>query len=235
MNRSQIRDKKFCGIHTWAESERPRERILLGGGQNLTDAELIALLLRSGTSGKDAISLSRELLAQFGGLRGLFSANQRELIRVKGLGPAKTSVFLAVKEISLRRLREELLSKVYVRDPRSVLDFFYASLRDQKREMFKVLFLDKGNRIVGEKTLFEGTVDETAVHPREVVRAALEMHATNLILVHNHPSGRTQPSGEDIEITKTLTEACRIIGVRVLDHIVIGDNQYFSFSEHSML
>jgi len=235
MNSIQSENKQYRGIQSWAESERPRERILLKGGQHLTDAELVALLLRNGTTGKDAISFSRELLKQFGGLRGLFSASHQELIRVKGLGPAKISIFLAVREISIRRLREELLSKIYVRDPKAVLDFFYSALRDQKREIFKVLFLNKGNRIIGEKTLFEGTVDETAVHPREVVKAALEIQATSLILVHNHPSGRIQPSSEDIEITRTLAEACGLVGVKILDHIVIGDNQYFSFSEHSML
>lgn len=222
-------------IKLWPESERPRERLLSSGSHVLTDAELLAILLGSGIRGKDAIQFSREILVTFGGLRGLFAVGPKAFLGVKGLGSAKACVLLAVREIARRQLREELLGRTYVRDPKTVLDYLYASLRDQKREIFKTLFLNKGNRIIEERTLFEGTVDETAVHPREVVKAALEAHATSLILVHNHPSGRIQPSREDMEITRKLESACELVSVKILDHIIIGDNQYFSFNEHQLL
>ncbi|MSR77706.1 MAG: JAB domain-containing protein [Candidatus Omnitrophica bacterium] len=222
-------------IKSWPEKERPRERIFNHGSGSLSDAELVALLLRSGMRGKDVISFSRELLQQRGGLRGLFSSEWKGLEQVKGLGPAKIAAILAVKEICIRQLREEMMGKNVIQDPQSVMQYLYTSMRDHKREVFKVLFLDKGNRVIDEQDLFEGTVDQTAVHPREVVKAALDHHATAVILVHNHPSGRTQPSMEDRAMTCKLQGACHAVGISILDHIIIGDNQCFSFSEHRLL
>jgi len=229
------RDSNLNGIKLWPKSERPRERLLSNGGLMLTDAELLAILLRNGIRGKDVIQFSRELLMRFGGFRGLFAIGVGELQGVKGLGDAKICTLIAMREISRRQLREELIGKTYVRDPKTVLDYLYASMRDQKKEIFKALFLNKANRIVEERTLFEGTVDETAVHPREVVKAAMDAHASSLILVHNHPSGRIQPSQEDVEITRKLEEACGLVSVKILDHIIIGDNRYFSFNEQQLL
>ena len=223
------------GIKSWPETERPRERLLQSGVSSLTDAELIAVLLRSGTRGKDAIQLARELLTGFGGLRGLLAREPRELRRLKGLGQAKIATLLAATEIARRKLREEIIGKNFIRDPQSVLDYLYASLRDRKKELFKVLFLNKANRIIGEQDLFEGTVDEAAIHPREVVKAALDHHATALMLIHNHPSGVARPSPEDREMTKKLLLACEAVSVRVQDHIIVGDNEYFSFNEHCLL
>lgn len=222
-------------VKTWPESERPRERLIQKGAGHLSDAELLAVLLRGGLPGKDVIQLSRELISAFGGWRGLLAAGPEALRRVKGLGTAKISAVLAVAEIARRHLREEVIGKSYLRDPQAVVDYLYGSLRDRKTEVFKVLFLNKSNRIVDEADLFHGTVDETAVHCREVVRAALERHATALILVHNHPSGRIQPSAEDREITEKLKAACGAVSVKVLDHVIVGDNQHFSFSEHNLL
>jgi DNA repair protein RadC len=179
--------------------------------------------------------MARELLVRYGGFRGLFSQDAAELQRVQGLGPAKAALLLAVTEIARRQLKEEILGKNFVHDPQSVLDYLYSCLRDRQRELFKVLFLNKANRIIAEKDLFEGTVDETAVHPREVVKAGLAYQATSLILVHNHPSGRIHPSQEDREITKRLEQACGSVSIKILDHIIIGDNQYFSFREHHLL
>ena len=222
-------------IKCWPQIERPRERLARHGPQALSDAELLAILLRNGIKNKDAVSFGRELLTGYGGLRGLLSLDYPELQKVKGLGPAKIAALLAATEIARRRLREEIIGKNFVRDPESVLNFFYSSMRDRKREVFKVIFLDKSNRIVDEEDLFEGTVDEAAIHPREVVKAALERHATALILVHNHPSGRIEPSPEDKEITRKLATACASVSVKVLDHIIIGDNQYFSFNERGLI
>src|SRR3989338_4548899 len=223
------------GIKSWPETERPRERLIKNGVSSLSDAELLAILLRSGIRGKDAITLARELLSRFGGLRGLLAVGWTELKQIKGLGQAKITAFLAASEIARRQLKQEVVGKTYVRDPQSVLDYLYSSLRDKKREVFKVLFLNKANRIVDEQDLFEGTVDETAIHPREVVKVALERHASALIFIHNHPSGRIEPSPEDREITQKLEAACTAVSVKVLDHIIVGDNQYFSFREHHLL
>ena len=223
------------GIKSWPESERPRERLIKNGVSSLSDAELLAILLRSGIQGKDAITFARELLSQFGGLRGLLGVGWNELKQIKGLGQAKIATFLAATEIARRQLKQELVGKNFVRDPQSILDYLYSSLRDKKREVFKVLFLNKANRITGEQDLFEGTVDETAIHPREVVKAALERQATALILIHNHPSGRVEPSLEDREITRKLEAACNAVSIKVLDHIIVGDNQYFSFNEQGLL
>jgi DNA repair protein RadC len=227
--------KPFSGIKSWPPAERPRERLLHHGAASLSDAELIAILLRTGVPGKDAIGFSRELIARYEGLRGLLSVNFAELRKVKGLGGAKIAALLAATEIAKRQLKEELTGKNLIRDPEAVIDYLKTVLRDRKREVFKVLFLNKANRVLQEKDLFEGTVDETAVHPREVVKAALECYATSLILVHNHPSGRTEPSAEDRAITGKLQAACGAVSIKILDHIIIGDNRYFSFREGGLL
>ena len=227
--------KIHSGIKAWPESERPRERLTRFGASALSDADLLALLLRNGMKGKDAVMLGRELVGKFGSLRGILAAGPRELQAVKGLGSAKIASILAASEMAKRQLGQEIRGKSYARDPEAVVNYLTVSLRDLKREVFKVLFLDKGNRILDEKDLFHGTVDEAAVHPREVVRAALELHATALILVHNHPSGRIQPSPEDREITRRIQSACQTVGIKVLDHIIVGDNQFFSFNEHGLL
>lgn len=201
----------------------------------LSDAELLCILLGSGIQGKDALELSREILLQSNGFRRLFSMEWKKLKSIKGLGTAKIASLLAVKEITVRLLREKMIHKNAVHDPQSVIEYLYASLSDRKKEVFKVLFLDKGNRILDEADLFEGTVDQTAVHPREIVQAALDRHATSVILVHNHPSGRTEPSQEDRILTGRLQGACVPLGIRILDHLIIGDNQFYSFKEHRLL
>lgn len=223
------------GIHGWPESERPRERLIRHGAEALSDAELIAILLRNGCKGKDAIALGRELMERFGGLRGLVATSWRELAAIKGLGPAKAASLLAATEMARRQLRADALGKKVVRDPSSVVDYLTSCLRDKKKEVFKVLFLNKANRITDDQDLFHGTVDETLVHPREIVKAALERHATGVILVHNHPSGRVQPSEEDVSMTRRIIAACATVSIKVLDHIIVGDNQYFSFSEQGLL
>lgn len=222
-------------IKDWPQSERPRERIFSEGAASLTDAELISLLLRSGVRGKDAIMFSRELVGIGGGLRGLLTMEAARLRKICGMGPAKAASLAAVIEIARRFLREEMTGKSLIREPQSVMDYLSAALRDEKRELFKVLYLDKGNAVMAEETLFKGTVDQAAVHPREVIRAALERHACAIVLVHNHPSGRVEPSREDREITAKLKTLCGEMGIRVLDHLIIGGSGYFSFREHGLL
>lgn len=222
-------------IKDWPEGERPREKLFEKGGNALSDAELLAILFGHGVRGQDVVTFSRNLLQQFGGLRGLLSQQTGTLRSVKGLGQAKVSMLFAVRELGLRHLREKMAGQNFIRSPQAVSDYLYAALRDQKREIFKVLFLDKALRILGEKDLFYGTIDEAAVHPREIVKAALEFHASNLILVHNHPSGKIEPSREDYEITQKIKAACQTVSVRILDHIIIGENRHFSFSERNAL
>lgn len=222
-------------IRDWPEGERPREKLFQKGAESLSDAELLAVLLGQGVRGRDVVSFSRDLLLQFGGLRGVFIQQPDALVQVKGLGVAKTAMLSAVREIGLRQLREKMIGRNFVRSPQAVTDYLTASLRDQKREIFKVLFLDKALRILGERDLFFGTIDEAAVHPREIVKAALEFHASSLVLVHNHPSGKVEPSREDYEITQKIKAACQTVSIRILDHIIVGENQYFSFSERNSL
>lgn len=222
-------------IREWPEGERPREKLLEKGPETLSDAELLAVLFGRGVRGQDAVSFSRCLLLQFGGLRGILAQQAVAFQSVKGLGFARIAMLSAVREIGLRQLREKIIGQNFVRSPQAVTDYLTASLRDQKREIFKVIFLDKGLRILGERDLFFGTIDEAAVHPREIVKAALESHASSLVLVHNHPSGKVEPSREDYEITQKIKAACQTVSIRVLDHIIIGENQYFSFSERNSL
>ena len=222
-------------VKFWPQSERPRERLLEQGASALSDADLIALLLRNGLPGQDVVAFSRDLLAKYGGLRGLLYSNRSELEQVKGLGKAKVASLLAVSELAKRSLREEVIGKNYVKAPDSVLAYLMSSMADQKKEVFKVLFLNKSNRILNEKDLFEGTIDETLVHPREVIQAVLQYHATAIVLVHNHPSGAIYPSQADINITERIHQACSTIAVKVLDHIIVGDREYFSFKERGLL
>jgi DNA repair protein RadC len=222
-------------IREWPANERPREKLLEKGPESLSDAELLAVLFGHGIRGQDAVSFSRSLLLQFGGLRGLLNQTNGAFGNVRGLGQAKVAMLFAVREIGLRQLREKMIGQNFVRSPQAVTDYLTAALRDQKREVFKVLFLDKALRILGERDLFFGTIDEAAVHPREIVKAALEFHASSLVLVHNHPSGKVEPSREDYEITQKIKAACQTVSIRILDHIIIGENQYFSFSERNSL
>ena len=222
-------------ISSWPKTERPRERLLEQGAEVLSDAELLAVLLRNGIKGKDAVTLARELLAKFGGLRGFLAVDLQHLKKEKGLGQAKIAALFAAKEMVNRSLRQEIIGKNVIRDPESVLNYLYATLRDRKREVFKVLFFDKANRILDEQDLFEGTVDQAAIHPREVVKAAFDRHATAIILVHNHPSGRIEPSAEDRQITVKLQSACSAVSIKILDHLIVGNNRHFSFNEQGLL
>lgn len=205
------------------------------GSGSLSDAELIAIVLRNGRKGQDVMALSRQLIDNFGGLRGLGAASVPDLQKIKGLGPAKITSLVALGEIARRQLRENMMGKNVIRDPESVVIYLKRVLQDQQVEIFKVLFLNKANAIMAEADLSVGTIDEAHVHPREIVKKAIEFHATSLVLVHNHPSGRAEPSTEDRLITQKIQAACENISVKVLDHIIIGGDSYYSFREHGRL
>lgn len=210
--------------------ETMTERLKKKGVAYLTDGELVSVLL-----GREDTEFARRLLAECGGIRGLFSKEWNELWQMQSLQGADIAVILIAVEILRRHLREEMIGKNILSDPKTVIDYLNASMRDGKREVFKVIYLNKANCVIGEDDLFTGTVDETAVHPREVVKSALDRNATGLVLTHNHPSGRILPSREDQEMTRRIQSVCQPLGIKVLDHIIVGDNQYFSFNEQNLL
>ena len=219
--------RKKLTVKDWPESERPAARAREKGIEALSDAELLSLILKKCTYEQTEVGVALDLLNKAGGLRQLFD--------LRDLPDSQHVVLQAVREVGRRVLKQGMIGQNFVRSPQAVTDYLTASLRDLKREVFKVIFLDKGLKILGEKDMFFGTVDEAAVHPREVVREALFQNASSLVLVHNHPSGKVEPSREDYEITQKIKAACQTVSIRILDHIIIGENQYFSFSERSQL
>lgn len=215
-------------IKTWPKYERPREFLLEKGADHVSDAGLIAILLRSGTKGKDAVSLARDLIKYFGGLRGLLSAEKSELEKIKGLGSAKIAQLLAAVEIIKRQLKEDIIGKQYVENDKDVIDYLSLSMRDLKEEFFKVLYLDRANTILEVETIAKGTVNQAVIYPREVMKTAIAKNASAVIFVHNHPAGGTKPSQLDIDITKKLISACRVVDITPLDHIIISQHGHFS-------
>lgn len=221
-------------IKNWPADERPREKLLLRGAQSLSDAELLAIFLRTGTRGKTAVDLARELLHDFGSLRALFEADEPHFCEANGLGQAKYVQLQGVLEMSRRYLRERMQRGDPLTDPDAVRFYLTSQLRDRHAEVFSCLFMDNRHRVIEYEELFYGTIDGASVHPREVVRKALKHNAAAVIFAHNHPSGVAEPSQADERITLKLKEALALIDVRVLDHFVIGD-QVVSFAERGLL
>lgn len=210
-------------ITDWPVDERPRERLLKQGVIALSDAELFAIFLRTGVAGRSAVDLARDLLAHFGGVRGLLNASRRDFTEAKGLGDAKFAQLQAVLELARRHFAEELSEGAVIDSPEATRRFLQAQLRDAAQEVFAVLFLDQRHRVLAFERLFFGTINQAAVHPREVVKAVLRHNAAAVILAHNHPSGVAEPSTADREITLRLRDALNLIEVRVLDHMIVGD------------
>lgn len=221
-------------ITDWPAAERPREKLLARGAEALSDAELLAIFLRTGVKGKTAVDLARELLDEFGGLRPLLNAEQARFCAGTGLGQAKYVQLRAVVEMARRHLQETLRRGDALTSPDDTRRFLAARLRDHAYEVFACLFLDTRHRIIAFEELFRGTIDGASVHPREVVRRALAHNAAAVILAHNHPSGIAEPSQSDQHITRRLKDALALIDVRVLDHLVVGD-ELVSFAERGML
>lgn len=222
-------------ITDWPKAERPREKLLARGPQNLSDAELLAIFLRTGVAGKTAVDVARELLGQFGGLRPLLTAERETLCTVPGLGEAKVAQLLAALEIGRRHLGESLQRGAALESSRDTLAFLQARLRDLKHEVFCALYLDTRHRVLAFEELSAGTLNGTAVYPREVVKNALRHNAMAVIFAHNHPSGVAEPSRADELLTARLKEALALVDIRVLDHVVIGDGEAVSFSERGLL
>jgi DNA repair protein RadC len=222
-------------ITDWPAAERPREKLLQRGVVALSDAELLAIFLRTGSKGKTAVDLARELLSEFGGLRELLGADQRRFCHGKGLGLAKYAQLQAVLEMGRRHLRETLVRGDGLTDPQQTRRFLIAQLRDRPYEVFACLFLDNRHRIIAFDELFRGTIDGASVHPREVVRRALGHNAAAVIFAHNHPSGVAEPSIADRQLTQRLCQALALVDARVLDHFVVGDGVATSFAEQGLL
>jgi len=222
-------------ISDWPLAERPRERLLALGPEHLSDAELIAVCLRTGTSGKSAIDLARELIQRFGGLHGLLAAERGSFVAVKGLGNAKAAQLAAVLELARRCLREEMRAGDALVSPGAVRDYLRLALGGRENEVFVVLFLDAQHRVLAIEELFRGTLTQTSVYPREVVKAALRANAAATIFAHNHPSGVAQPSQADELLTRSLRDALALVDIKVLDHFVVAGNQALSFAERGLL
>ncbi len=221
-------------ITDWPEDERPRERLLQQGAQALSDAELLAIFLRTGIKGKTALDLAQELLDHFGGLRGLLKASQQEFCQGKGLGVAKYVQLQANLELSRRYLAEHLRRGEALINPDITRQFLTQQLRHYDKEVFACLFLNNKHHVLSYEELFQGTLDAASVYPREVVKRALYHNAAAVIFAHNHPSGIADPSQADINITRRLKEALALVEVRVLDHFIVGDTAV-SFSERGLL
>ncbi|HKK03926.1 MAG TPA: DNA repair protein RadC [Gammaproteobacteria bacterium] len=222
-------------IRDWPAGERPREKLLSGGPACLSDAELLAIFLRTGARGQSAVDLARELLIGFGGLRGLLTADLVSFSALPGLGPVKYTQLQAGLELARRHLEENLRRGPALSSPEAVRRFLRARLRDLPHEVFCCLYLDNRNRVIGFEELFRGTIDGASVHPREVVKHALARNAAALILAHNHPSGIAEPSQADEVITRRLKSALALVDIRVHDHLVVGDSACVSFAERGLL
>ena len=222
-------------ISEWPELERPREKLLQQGPAALSDAELLAIFIRTGVPGQTAVDVARTLLGRFGGLRELLAASPEELCETPGLGDAKYVQLQASIEIGRRFLAEKLKRDIALNSTQDTKYFLQAQLRDRQHEVFCVLFLDNRHRVLAFEELFRGTLNGTAVYPREIVKRALKHNAAAVILVHNHPSGVAEPSRADETLTQRLKEALALVDVRLLDHLVIGDGETVSFSERGLL
>jgi DNA repair protein RadC len=232
---SDGKSKRQARVNRWPASERPRERLIADGAKSLTDAELIGLVLHTGSRGRSAVDLARALLTEYGGLAKLLSADSSRLQASRGIGAAKAARLCVLRELSHRHLAAPLENRDVLECSAATRDYFRARYRDCPREVFSCLFLDNKHHVVKLEELSNGTIDSAAVYPREVVKRALHHNAAAVILAHNHPSGVAEPSGSDLSITQRLVAALATIDVRVLDHLVIGHAQVVSMAERGQL
>ena len=230
MKRAKKDDNKLH-IKNWPEGDRPREMLLEKGPEALSDAALLAILLRTGMKGKNAIALAREMIVKFGGLNGLMMTTQDDLLSVKGIGKAKVAHILAAMEIVKRQLRQPLEKINIIKNPHHLFEYLKVSMADLSREEFRLLHLNRSKHLIAEEVLFRGTVDESAVYTREVIESALRKKASALIFAHNHPTGPAEASQEDIELTRSLVNACGAVDIPVLDHVIVGNNGFLSMKQ----
>ena len=222
-------------ITDWPAGERPREKLLQRGAAALSDAELLAIFLRTGVVGKSAVDLARDLLARFGNLTQLFAAAEQEFCDIHGMGQAKFVQLQAVLEMSRRALREEMLSGDALNSPQAVREYLQLPLRSRQHEVFMVIFLDAQHRVIAAEEMFHGTLTQTSVYPREVVKRALHHNAAAVIFAHNHPSGVAEPSDSDRLLTGALKQSLQLVDVRALDHFIVAGSCCLSFAEKGMM
>ncbi len=230
-------DRILCAmtIRDWPIDDRPREKLLRRGATALSDAELLAILLRTGVRGASALDLARHALADFRSLRKLLAADLRRFCAIPGLGPARFAELQAAVELSRRQLGESLRTGPSLASPRATCDFLRARLRDLEHEVFCCLYLDNRHRLIHFEELFRGTIDGASVHPREIVKLALQRNCAAIIVAHNHPSGVAEPSRADEIITQRVKEALALVDIRLLDHIIVGDGASVSLAERGLL
>src|SRR5438270_6873750 len=221
-------------ISDWPLAERPRERLLAKGADTLSDAELVAVLLRSGVRGKSAVDLARDLLAQYEGVTRMLEAGA-ELETIKGLGPAKRAQFAAAIELARRSLQERLKESVALTSPGAVRDYLRLRLASRKEEAFVCIWLDAQHRAIDIEEPFRGTLTQTSVYPRDIVKSALRHNAAAVIFAHNHPSGVAEPSRSDELLTATLKQALALVEIRVLDHMIVAGNKIVCFAERGLI
>jgi DNA repair protein RadC len=219
-------------ISDWPLAERPRERLLAQGAGSLSDAELLAVILRTGLPGKSAVELGRDLLSRFKGVAGLFAADLRN---VKGVGPAKRAQFEAAMELARRSLKDGMRSASALTSPGAVRDYLRLAIAEREHEVFVCLWLDAQHRVISFDELFRGTLTQTSVYPREIVKAGLKANAAAVIFAHNHPSGVAQPSQADELLTRNLKDALSLVDIKVLDHFIVAGHQTLSFAERGLL
>ena len=222
-------------IADWPQTERPRERLMTQGPEQLSDAELLAILLRTGSHGRSALDVARSLLNRFGSLRALLDCERHQLCEQPGLGPAKVSQIHAAIELARRHLRESLERGQPLTSPQVTREYLRAALRDRPHEVFCALMLDTRHRVIRFEELFTGTIDSAHVHPRVVVEKALAYRAAALIVAHNHPSGIAEPSQTDLAITRRLRDALGLVDIRLLDHFIVGDTEVVSLAERGLV
>ncbi|MCK4307177.1 DNA repair protein RadC [candidate division WOR-3 bacterium] len=215
--------------------ERLRERFLRSGLKGFHDYEIVELLLTMWTPRRDCKKQAKEAITRFKNLKGILEAEAQDLQKIKGIGPVNAAGIKFVQELAKEFLKQKLEEKPVCKSSQEVYDYLYLSMRDLKKEAFKVLFLNGQNRVIEAEDLFQGTVGASAVYPREIMEKAIEYHASSLILVHNHPSGSVAPSRSDRSITQDLVFAGNIMQIKVLDHIIIGDNKYYSFADEGLI
>jgi DNA repair protein RadC len=220
-------------IKDWPKGDQPREMLLEKGAGALSDAAVLAILLRTGRQGQNAIALAREMINKFGGLNGLMTATCEDLLEVKGIGKAKVAQILAAMEIVKRQLRQPLGQINIIENPRHLFEYLKASMSNLSREEFRVLHLNRSKHLIAEEVLFRGTVDRSPVYTREVIESALRKKASAIIFAHNHPTGQAEASHEDVELTRSLVNACRAVDIPVLDHVIVGNNDFLSMRQES--
>jgi DNA repair protein RadC len=232
-------DADYLPINRWPQDERPREKLIKHGSGALSNSELLAIMLRTGTcnnrSSRSALDLAKALLSKFKSLNELLSASAVELTGIKGIGKAKASQIIAALELGRRAVSEKNGSNVSFRCSEEVANYYIPLLKDLKKEQFRVILLDIKNRVIKEVLVSQGSLTSSIVHPREVIKPAVKESAASVIFIHNHPSGDPEPSVDDVEITDRLCKSCRIMGIDVLDHIIVAESGYFSFKQKKLL